>query len=151
MKAPAPPISGDASNANAARSTEMRLSANSWRVALHSSPIFLVTCIEGTPSGRSDRRGRASDPLVDILHAYNVVLAQIGARLDLDQIERDLSRIFEAVHAAQRHEDRFVFAQQDFLVIARDNRGPVDDHPVLGPVKMLLQRKLRTRLDGDAF
>jgi hypothetical protein len=57
-----------------------------------------------------------SDPVIDILHANDVVLAQISAGLDLDQIERDFSRIFEMVHAAQRDKNRLVLAQQDFPV-----------------------------------
>jgi hypothetical protein len=48
-----------------------------------------------------------SDPLIDILHADDVVLAAIRAGLDLNQIERHLSGISEAVHATERM-DRLV-------------------------------------------
>src|SRR5213080_3398743 len=63
--------------------------------------------------------GRTSDTVIDILHTNNVVFAEIAARLNLDQIERNLAGIFQAMHASQRHEDRLVLAQQDFLVVAR--------------------------------
>ena len=91
------------------------------------------------------------DPVIDILYANDVVFAEIGARLDLDQVERDLSGIFETVHAAQRDENQLVFAQQDFFVVARDNRGAVHHDPMLGAVIMLLERQLGARIDGDAL
>src|ERR1700716_4356204 len=102
-------------------------------------------------AGSNCAANAVSDPVIDVLHANDIVLAEIGAGLDLDEIERDFSRIFETVHAAQRNKNRLVLAQQNFLVIARHNCGSVDDHPMLGAMEVLLQRQLRTWIDGDAL
>ena len=77
--------------------------------------------------------------MIDILHANDVVFAQIGSRLHLNQIERHLSRVFEAMHAAQRDKHRFVFAEQNFLIVARHDRGSIDHDPMLRAMEMLLQ------------
>ena len=101
------------------------------------------------PGAASSQRP-ASDPLVNILYADNVVLAQIGARLDLDQIPRNLSRIFQAVHAAQRHEDRLAFSRSRISSSSRVTIAvPLTTTQCSARVKMLLQRKLRTRIDGE--
>ena len=66
-------------------------------------PYRSWTCDSLMPSPGSE----TSDPMIDILHTDDVVLAQIGAGLHLDQIERHLSRILEPVHAAQRNKYSF--------------------------------------------
>ena len=76
--------------------------------------------------------------MIDILHADNIVFAEIGTRLHLDQVERDLPGILKTMHAAQRNKDRFILAKEDFLIVARNNRGAVDDNPVLGAMEMFL-------------
>ena len=43
------------------------------------------------------------------------------------------------MHAAERHEHRLIFPQQDFLVVTRHDRRAVDDDPMLGAMIVLLQ------------
>lgn len=43
------------------------------------------------------------------------------------------------MHGAERDEKGFILAQQDLFVVARDQRRTVDDGPMLGAVKVLLQ------------
>ena len=64
------------------------------------------------PSPRKRGEGEISSILrravVDVLDADDVVLAEIGAGLHLDQLEVDLAGIGEAVDDADRQEDRLV-------------------------------------------
>src|ERR1044072_3556740 len=70
---------------------------------------------------------------VSVVEALDVVLAEIAADLHLDQLERDFSRIGEAMDAADRDIDRLVLVHG------------ADDDPVLGAMEMLLQREPRAR------
>src|SRR5439155_26222477 len=78
--------------------------------------IAFAAALRRSRCGCCPSPGRTSDAVIDILHADDVVFPEIGARLDLDQIERNLAGVLQAMHASQRHEDRLVLAQQDFLV-----------------------------------
>jgi hypothetical protein len=49
-----------------------------------------------------------SRPLIIVLDADDVVLAEIAAGLDLDQLQYDLAGIFQPVDGADRDVDRFV-------------------------------------------
>src|SRR5215213_3167426 len=54
---------------------------------------------------------------VDILQPDDVVLAQIGTRLHLDEVQGKPARILEPVDAAEGKEHGFVLPQQDLLVV----------------------------------
>src|SRR5690606_37025320 len=41
-------------------------------------------------------------PAVPVLEAHDIVLAQVGARLYLDDVQRNLARVLDAVLGAQR-------------------------------------------------
>ena len=59
---------------------------------------------------------RPSASAVGILEPHDIVLAEIGAGLHLDQRQRDQAGILQPVHAAQRQIDALVLAQdQGFL------------------------------------
>ena len=58
-----------------------------------------------------------------VLDADDVVFAQIGAGLHLDQLEQDLAGVGEAVHAAERQVDRLVFGEHRHLAVAGDLGG----------------------------
>src|SRR3569833_4763045 len=88
---------------------------------------------------------------VNVLNADDVVLAEVSAGLHLDEVERNFPRFFQPVHAAERNEDRFVFSQQDFLIVARYDGRAVNDDPMLRTMIVFLLRKLGARIDGDAF
>ena len=49
-----------------------------------------------------------SRPLIILLDADDIVLAEIAAGLGLDQFQRDLAWIFQPVDGADRDIDRFV-------------------------------------------
>src|SRR5207253_10001619 len=88
---------------------------------------------------------------VGIVDAHDVVLAQVAAGLDLDDFQRELSRVFQAMQHAERNEGGLVLAEQELLLAARDQRRAADHHPVLGAVVMQLQRQARARRDHDAL
>src|SRR5687768_6375229 len=88
---------------------------------------------------------------IPILEPNDVVFTEVGARLHLDDVQRDLSGVLDAVASADRNVGRFVFAQREDLVPTRDLRGARDYHPVLGAMMMQLQRKRRARLHDQAL
>jgi hypothetical protein len=88
---------------------------------------------------------------IDIVETHDVVFAEIGADLHLDQFERDLSGIGEPVRAADRNIDRVVFLHRADLAVDGDLRRALDHDPVLGAMEMLLQRQLGAFLHDDAL
>src|SRR5580765_6237484 len=83
--------------------------------------------------------------------AHDVVLAEVAARLHLDEIERQLPGVLEPVLHPDRNEHRFVLRNEELVLAARDLRRPRDHDPVLGAVVVHLQRKRRARLHHDAL
>ena len=93
----------------------------------------LVVAVDEVPNEDPDRRrartaGRQqiarqalqrSAPLVDVVDADDVVLAEIAAGLHLDQFQRDLAPVGEPVNRADRDVDRLV------LVHGFDARSPI--------------------------
>src|SRR5207342_3902917 len=88
---------------------------------------------------------------VHVLEADDVVLAQIAARLHLDQFQRHHARILEAVLHAQRDVGALVLREDDRLVATRDAAGATDHDPVLGAVVVHLQAQRRAGLHRDAL
>src|SRR5579883_2676798 len=83
---------------------------------------------------------------VAVFEAYDIVLAEIAARLDLDQVHRDLAGVFEPMQGSKRNIGRLVFGQHHLLVAATDLGGALDDDPMLGAVMVHLQRQLAAGL-----
>src|SRR5216683_1774087 len=83
--------------------------------------------------------GGAAGTAVVVLAADDVVLAEIGPVLDLDQDDRHAARVLDAVPGPARHVDGP--PRLEPLRMARDDhaRGTRDDDPVLGPEAVALQ------------
>src|SRR4051812_26267876 len=95
----------------------------------------------GIDAAAVDRKS-GSDPglaAVDVFEADDVVLAQVGAGLDFDDLERDLAGILEAVLGADRDIGGFVLGEEKGLLAASHPRGAAYDDPVLGAVVVHLQ------------
>ena len=103
----------------------------------------------GQPTGDLHRVRYRLRSAVSVLEADDVVLAEIGARLHLDEVERDLAGIFEAVARAERNVGRLVLVQDQLLIALGHLGGAGDDDPVLGAMVMHLQRQPAARLDHD--
>src|SRR4051812_25439303 len=76
---------------------------------------------------------------IGVLEADDVVLAEVGAGLHLDDLERQLARVREAVRLAERDVGALVLGQDRLAIAAGDFRGALDDDPVLGAVMVHLQ------------
>src|SRR4051812_37806064 len=68
------------------------------------------------------RTGVVLNAPVAVVETDNVVFAQIGARLNLDQVERYLAGIFQPVDRAQRQIDRLILVHRKLFLIARHER-----------------------------
>ena len=77
-------------------------------------------------------------PLVDIRDSDDIVLTEVRADLNLDQLQRYLARIGHAVETADRQIDRFRFVHDDGLVVACHLGGAADHDPMFGAVIVLL-------------
>src|SRR6202167_5486852 len=89
--------------------------------------------------------------VVDVVDSDDIVLAEIAAGLNLDQLHVDLAWIGEPVRRANRQVDRFILVDERHFVIERDLGGAAHDHPVLGAVVVLLQREAPARPHNNAF
>src|SRR5262249_39727843 len=78
--------------------------------------------------------------LIDVLEPQDVLLTEIAADLHLDQFERDLPGIGEAMHCADRYIGRFVLMVEADALADRYFGDAAYHHPVLGAVEVLLQR-----------
>src|SRR5688572_26497433 len=86
---------------------------------------------------------------VGVFETDDVVLAKIAAGLHLDDLERNLARVGQAVDLAEGNVGALVLAEDADLVAVRDLGRAADDDPVLGPVVVLLQAERCARLDHD--
>ena len=77
--------------------------------------------------------------------ADDVILAEIGAGLDLDHLQQDLARIGQPMHVALRNIDRLVFPHRLHRVADGDLGRALDADPVFRAVMMLLQRQFFAR------
>src|SRR6516165_12174294 len=88
---------------------------------------------------------------VNIVEAHDVVLAEIAADLHLDQFERDLAGIGEPMNAPDRDIDGFVFVHAANVIAEGDLGRSLDHYPMLGAMKVLLQRELASRLHDNTL
>src|SRR5579884_3365629 len=101
------------------------------------------------PTGRSPALFAGSP--VTILEPHDVVLAEVRARLHLDDVQRDLAGILDAVTDADRDVRRLILLEQEDLIAAGDACRAGDDDPVLRAMMMQLQGQRRARLDLQAL
>lgn len=85
------------------------------------------------------RRGRGSAAAVGVIEASDVVLAEIGAGLHLDDFQGNLAGIFQAVPRADGNEGGLVLGDQESLVSPRHARRAAHDDPVLRAMMVHLQ------------
>src|SRR5712672_2457457 len=69
-------------------------------------------------------------PSVAVGHAHDVVLAEIRARLHLDELQRQLAGVFEPVFGPDRDVDGLVFANEHALRVPLHDRRALHDDPV---------------------
>src|SRR5580658_3673457 len=91
----------------------------------------------------------SSGPMIIVLEANDVIFAKITTGLHLDELEIDLSGVFQTVTGAARHVDRFVLVQYLYLVADRHSRGAAHYHPMLGAMVVHLQRQAAALLHHD--
>src|SRR5262245_49585078 len=70
-------------------------------------------------------------PPIDVVISDDIVLIEIGPRLDLDEEGRDLTRVGEAMLLADRDIGGLVLAQHLDLVAPRDLECAADHDPML--------------------
>ena len=85
--------------------------------------------------------------MVDVVGAENIIFAEIAADLHLDQLERHLAGIFEAVPLRCNDIDALVLAHELVRVADGDFRRAVHDDPMLRAVVMHLHGELAARFD----
>src|SRR4051812_15847760 len=88
-------------------------------------------------------------PPVTVAEAGDVVLAEVVARLDLDDMQRHRSRIFQPMSDAEWNIGRLVGNQIEHIAFAGDPGHAAHDHPMLRPAVMPLQREPAARIDDQ--
>src|SRR5688572_19424506 len=118
---------------------------SAWYCGLRSSNgTFMVA---DTPS----QSVPASLAAIGVIEADDVVLAEIAARLHLDDLQRFRPRVLDAMYGADRNVGGLVLGQREDIVAARNARRALHDDPMLGAVSVLLERELCARLDREAL
>src|SRR3954451_19651595 len=97
------------------------------------------------------RHGRLTRTAILVVEPDDVVFAQIGAGLHLDDLKRNATRVLETMRYTVWDIRRLVFAKQEFFFSACDERGAAHHDPVLRAVMMHLQRQAGARHYHDAF
>src|SRR5580700_9519436 len=92
-----------------------------------------------------------SDARVDIFVTGDVVLLEIVAGLDLDDLEQLGTGIAQPMDAAHRDIDRFVLVQGHDLAVEYDLGDALDDDPMLGAAFVALQAELALGNDGESL
>src|SRR5262245_32084658 len=90
-------------------------------------------------------------PMINVVEPNNVVLAQIAADLHFDQLQRDFSRIGEAMDRTDRHIDGFIFVHQPHIVADRDLGDATHYDPVFRAMEVLLQRQPAAGMNADSL
>src|ERR1700730_17815589 len=110
----------------------------------------MLTTRQKIAPARPRLRSRSHSAVV-ILNPHDIVLAEIAAGLDLDQLQVDLAGILEAMLRSDRDVDRFVLVNDLRLLPDHDAGRAADNNPVLGTMVMQLQREPSRRLHDDAL
>src|SRR6266542_3825628 len=113
--------------------------------------------------GRAGRRGeraavgpalgaeRAVRPPVVVLAPDDVVLAEVGAVLDLDDHDPEAAGVLDPVPGTARHDHRPPGLEPARPPADHDARRPRDHRPVLGTVAMALEADAVARVDHEAL
>src|SRR5690606_19450891 len=88
---------------------------------------------------------------VGVVEADDIIFAEIGATLNLNDFQVHLAGVFQAMGGAQRDKGGLVFSQQQGFFATGDLGGAAHHDPVLGAVVVHLQRQLFSRFYRDAF
>src|SRR5690606_37646149 len=91
------------------------------------------------------------DPAVDVFQTLDVVLAQIATGLHLDQLQRNLAGVAQAMNRRHRDEGRLILREQEGLLVTGDLGGAGHHNPVLGAMVVHLQRETGAGVDGDVL
>src|ERR1700722_12863128 len=94
---------------------------------------------------------RGSRTAVIVLDPDDVVLTEIAAGLNLDQLQQYLAGFLQPMHGADRNIDRFVLVHRLDGFIHRDARRTSHHDPVLRAVMVFLQGESSARFHDDAF
>src|ERR1700677_1498708 len=89
--------------------------------------------------------------VIDVVDTADVVLTEIAAGLNLDQLDVDLAWIGEPVGRAHRQVDRRGHVDERIFVVEGDLGGAAHDDPMLGAVMVFLQREPPARAHDDAL
>src|SRR3954447_26455753 len=126
------------------------------RPVRHRSPVTGARSTWPVDESKPDRHltraraGRRSAPVV-VLEADDVVLAQVGADLDLDQDQVVLLVVADPVRCSDGHMDAPPSPEHALTITDGAGRPTGHDHPVLGPTGMGLQREPGVAPNGDAL
>ena len=71
-----------------------------------------------------------SIPSVNLFIPFDVVFAVVAARVDFDQIKRNLAGGYQSVNTEWRQIDGFIFMQNERLVVFAYFSDAVNDDPV---------------------
>ncbi len=82
---------------------------------------------------------------------HNIILAEIGARLNLDEQGREFTRIAKAVFGPNGNIATLIFCHQEGFFSQRNFSRARNDDPVLGAVVVALQGKLCAWFYQEAF
>src|SRR6188768_2055842 len=96
-------------------------------------PSFPAVVSDGRKSGCGH-----SCPAEFVLDADDVVFAEIGTSLYLDQLQLDLAGVGQAMDTTEWQVDRLVFVEYGYGSIDGDFCRAANDNPVLGPMVVLL-------------
>src|SRR4029453_15713851 len=102
-----------------------------------------------TEAGGSDRSLAPAGPPVVVLLAHDVVFAEIGAVLDLDDDDGHAPHVLGAMPGAPRHRDRLARAEPPAAAADGDLGSARHDHPVLGAAAMPLEAEAMAGLHHE--
>jgi hypothetical protein len=89
--------------------------------------------------------------VIGVLEPNDVVLAKITSALDLDELDRCVAGVLEAVNGAEGDVDVLIRTKDANHVAHGHLCSPVDHHPMLRTMAMFLQRQLAIRMNDDAL
>lgn len=119
---------------------------------------LLFNGLQVAPGGAADDEGvhrvvsgGGAVAAVGVIEANDVVFAQVGARLDFDDVQGQFPGVFELVAVAEGDVRGLIFGEQGLCAVNGDFGGAADHHPVLCAVVVHLQREFLARVDHQVF
>jgi hypothetical protein len=88
---------------------------------------------QATWQARRESQSVLGTPVV-VFEALDVILSQITSCLYLDELQRDLARVLEAVLRAPGDVRALIFSQEENLFCCGDARSSLHDNPVFRPM-----------------